>query len=149
MADPNSVLNDLLRDRQSTASTKTFTDMSKTEIVTKKGFKYHLQHVTDSTVNMNAGCTRLTLDKCKNITIVAEKFPIMGINISQTDNTRMDIAGTPPKSGAGFLSLDHSVIGTIESDQDCMVEVNESCGIVLNGTNISDQYHDSTWKISS
>jgi hypothetical protein len=123
--------------------------MTQSEIVTEKGLKYQLFNVTDSRINMGSGCTRLNLNRCKNLTITAEKFPIMGIIVVQTDNTRMDIIGTPPTAGAGFVSLDRSVIGVFESDQDCTVEVNECIGITLNGTNISDQYCDSTWRIST
>lgn len=147
MSSPISIkLNSLFQDHQNT--TKTFSDIEQSEIVTQPGLKYHLCRVVNTKVNMNAGCKRLTLEHCKNITIIAEKLPIMGVNLVRTDNTRMDIVGTPPKSGSGFVSLDHSILGELESEQDCMVEINECMGIMLNGTNISDKYHDSTWTLN-
>lgn len=146
MSSPISVaLDGLFRNHQHT--TRTFSDITQSEIVTEKALKYHLRNVTDSRIIMNAGCTKLTLNGCKNITIIAEKLPIMGISLVQTDNTKLDIIGTPAGTGSGFVSLDHSVIGALESDQNCLVEINECIGITLNGTNISDRYHDSTWKL--
>lgn len=142
----STTLDGLFRDHQNT--TKTFSDMTQSEIVTQKGLKYQLYNITNSRINMNAGCTKLMLHKCKNLTIIAEKFPIMGISMIQTDNTRMDIMGLP-KTGLGFVNLDRSVIGILELNQDCMVEVNECIGIILNGTNISDQYRDSTWRLTT
>lgn len=139
-------LDELLRNHQN--SIKTFHDLQHAEIVTKPDARYVVNHSDGVRINMNAGCKQLTLNSCKNINITAGRLPVMGIVIMRTDNTRIDIVGTPPKSGSGFMSLDHSVLGLLESDQECMVEINECNGILLNGTNISDQYHDSTWSIT-
>jgi hypothetical protein len=139
-------LNGLFRDHRRTL--RSFSDITQSEIATESGLRYHLSNISNTKVNMNAGCKQLSLTQCKNITIVARKIPIMGINLVCTDNTRVDITCTSPESGSGYVSLDHSVLGELESDQSCMVDVNECMGITLNGTNISDQYRDSTWLVS-
>lgn len=146
MSDPISVtLDNLLKDHQT--SVRTFDGISHTEIVTNSKFKYVLNGATNIKINMNLGCKQLTLNNCKNITICSDRLPIMGIYIVRTDNIKVDIVGTPPKSGSGFMSLNHSIQSDLGTDQDCMVEISECTGIVFNGTNISDTYHDSIWRI--
>lgn len=137
-------LSSLLQSHQKTI--RTFSNLNGTKIVTESGLRYQLHGVKNTHIDMNGGCTQLSLHYCQNITIVADRLPIMGVNLIQTDNAKIDIIGTSPDVGSGFLSLDHSVLGTLDTDQDCTVDVNECIGIILNGTNISDQYHDSTWR---
>lgn len=138
------ILNGLFREHRT--ATKQFSDSTGLEITTVKGMKYHLHRVKDSKIIVEAGCKQLTLHGCKNLTIVAERLPIMGVDIIRTDNTSMTIDPTEPVGG-GFINLDHSVIGTLEINQDCRVEILECKGIILNGENISDKYRDSTWTL--
>jgi len=142
-----STLSRLLNSHQ--RAIKTFSDLNNTKILTEAGLRYQLYGVKNTHIDMNGGCMQLSLHHCQNISIVADRLPVMGVHLIQSDNIRVDIIGTSPGAGSGFVNLDHSVLGTLETDQECMVEVNECIGITLNGTNISDQYHDSTWCIHS
>ena len=137
------MLEALLRDHL--RSTKTFSDGSHMNITTEKGFKYRLHGITDSTVNILGTCTKLTLLQCKNIKIVADKLPIMGIEIMHSDNVTMDITAS---NGAGYVVIDHSVLLKLEINQECTVDVNECMNVLLNDCNISDLYIDSTWHLS-
>lgn len=140
-------LSGLLKSHQKTI--RTLSDLDGAKIVTVPGLRYQLYNVKNTHIDMNGGCVQLSLFHCQNITIIADRLPVMGVNLIQTDNARVEIIGTPADAGSGFFNLDHSVLGVLETDQDCMVQVNECIGITLNGTNISDRYHDSTWRIEA
>lgn len=143
MSDPISVkLNGLLSQQY---VEHTFTDTSDLVVITTCDQKYLLRNVKDSKIIMQGGCKRLTLQGCNNIAIIADRIPIMGIHATWTDNVSLDVTGTPPDSGIGYIAVDHIVNGLIGTDQECTVEVNCCTGILLNDVNISDQYRDSTW----
>lgn len=122
-----------------------FNDDKGIVITTQPNQKYLLRNIRDSKIVINGGCKRVILENCRNITITSDKIPIMGIHATWTDNISLDVTGTPPGSGSGYICVDHIVNGNIGTDQDCTVEVNSCTGILLNEVNISDQYRDSTW----
>jgi hypothetical protein len=94
------------------------------------------------------GCKHLMLSNCKDITIHVERLPIMGISIARSDNFRINI--TQPASGSsGHISLEYSHIGSIDTIQDCIVDVERCTAITLNDENISDKYRSSTWMVKS
>lgn len=146
MSDPISIkLGNLLEDHR--RAVQTFSDLDQEVIITEKDMRYHLCKVSNTIVNMNKGCKYLALERCKNITIITSKLPIMGMKLTRTDNTQVDIVGTPPGCGSGSISIDHSIIGRLETEQECVVDISECVGITLNGDNISDKYHDSRWSV--
>ena len=124
-------------------ATKTICDVTSTEITTKEPFKYFIFNVNDCKINISSGCRQLNLNSCKNITIVTERLPITGLYLTRTNNIKINIKGDD--NGSGYLSIDKSVNGNIDSEQCCMVDVNNCISIKLNGKNISDRYVDSTW----
>jgi hypothetical protein len=138
-------LNDLIQ--QSQLNTKVIDRVNGEVIKTEPNIRYYLSNVYNSTVHLNR-CKQLKLLNCRNVKIVSDKLPIMGLHLLRTDNTTMNIRSTPPKSGEGYISLDSSVKGKFELEQECTIEVNACSQIIVNDTNISDQFFDSTWKMS-
>lgn len=138
-------LNTLLQQTQ--VNTKVIDQLNGAVIKTEPNIRYYLSNVYNSTIHLNK-CKQLKLLNCRNVKIVSDKLPIMGLHLLRTDNTTMNIKSTPPKSGEGYISLDSSVKGEFDLDQECMIEVNACSQIIVNDTNISDQFFDSTWKMS-
>ena len=116
-------------------------------IKTEPNIRYYLSNVYNSTIYLSK-CKQLRLLNCRNVKIISDKLPIMGLHLLRSDNTTMNIKSTPPKSGEGYITLENSVNGDFDLEQECTIEVNSCSQIIVNDTNISDQFFDSTWKMS-
>jgi hypothetical protein len=137
-------LNDLIQ--QSQLNTKIIDRVNGEVIKTEPNIRYYLSNIYNSTIHLNR-CKQLKLLNCRNVKIISDKLPIMGLHLLRTDNTTINISSTPPKSGEGYISLDSSVKGEFDLEQECTIEVNICSQIIVNDTNISDQFFDSTWKL--
>lgn len=126
-----------------------FTGQHNLIIVTNPDQIFLLNEVTDSIIDMK-GCKLIRLEKCRNIKIISDKLPIVGLYVSKSDNTIIDIGQKDIDTGAGngYVSLDQSIKGVLSVAQSCTVEINNCTQIILNSVNISDQHIDSTWEIS-
>ena len=138
-------LNSLIE--QSQLNTRVIDSVNGVVIKTEPNIRYYLSNVYNSTIHLSK-CKQLRLLNCRNVKIVSDKLPIMGLHLLRSDNTTMNIKSTPPKSGEGYITLENSINGDFDLEQECTIEVNSCSQIIVNDTNISDQFFDSTWKMS-
>ncbi len=127
-----------------------FSDSHGLEVTALQGSRNIFSTIVNSTIRVSLLTRRLQLNNCRKVTILCTRIPAMGMHINHcTDITILidDPVGIMGKE-SGYIGLDDVVICSITSYRALRIEVSRSSDVIFNGTNISDEYCDSTWELS-
>ena len=125
-----------------------FADRHGLSVVAQPNSKNIFDDIKNSTIKIDCSTRILRLSNCTNINIICTRLPAMGMHLCHCTDITIHIGDNSDGKESGYIDLDGVIIGKLTSYRPVRIEINRSSDIMFNGTNISDEYTDSTWELT-